>query len=163
MQGTFQDFAPDWCPVLTAAEIETLTQARHILRRLATQARVITSWDQLTDYLTVALSPHRVESLRAIYLDRRNRLIADEEVARGSISHCPVYPREIVKRALILDASAVIIAHNHPSGDPTPSQADGTMSREIKDALATVDITLHDSVVCGGGDTASLRALGELD
>jgi DNA repair protein RadC len=100
--------------------------------------------------------------LRVLYLDRKNRLISDEEAGRGTVDHVPVYPREIVRRALELGASAVILIHNHPSGDHTPSPADATMCQEVQRALGVMSIALHDSLVIGMNGFSSLRSLGKL-
>ena len=97
-----------------------------------------------------------------LFLDKKNRLIADEFQARGTVDHAPVYPREIVKRALSLDASALILVHNHPSGDPTPSTADIEMTRHIVEAAKPFDLVIHDHVVVGREHTASFKALGLL-
>ena len=106
----------------------------------------------------MARSPH--EEFRVLFLDRKNNLIADEVQSTGTVDHAPVYPREIVKRALELGASALILAHNHPSGDPTPSRADIDMTREIVAAAAALRIKIHDHIVVGRGGTASFKALG---
>lgn len=102
------------------------------------------------------------EHFRVLYLDRKNVLIADEELAEGTVDHVPVYPREVVKRALALNASALILAHNHPSGDPTPSQADITMTMAIRDAATTLGIVLHDHLIIGKGAEVSFRSEGLL-
>ena len=102
------------------------------------------------------------EEFRILFLDRKNQLIADEVQQRGTVDHTPVYPREVVKRALELSATAVILAHNHPSGDPTPSRADITMTRQIVDIGAPLGIKVHDHVIVGKHGHASLRALGHI-
>jgi DNA repair protein RadC len=101
-----------------------------------------------------------VEEFHLLFLDRKNVLIADERQQRGTIDHTPVYPREVVKRALELGASALIMVHNHPSGDPTPSRADIEMTREVQKAAATLGVTLHDHVILGRGRHTSLKSLG---
>jgi DNA repair protein RadC len=103
-----------------------------------------------------------IETFRLLFLDRKNVLIADEEQMRGTIDAVSVHPREVVRRALDLGASAVIMVHNHPSGDPAPSQADITMTRKGRDALAAVDIRLHDHLIVGKDSDASLGQLGLL-
>ena len=103
------------------------------------------------------------EAFRVLFLDRKNRLIADEQQGAGTVDHTPVYPREVVRRALELEASSIILVHNHPSGDPTPSRADISMTREVEQAAAALGITVHDHLVIGGQDQASFRALGLLD
>ncbi|MDZ4135018.1 MAG: DNA repair protein RadC, partial [Paracoccaceae bacterium] len=102
------------------------------------------------------------EQFRILFLDRKNVLIADEEQAKGTVDHVPVYPREVVKRALEVNASALILVHNHPSGDPTPSEADIAMTAQINDAAAVLGITLHDHLIIGREREVSFRALGYL-
>jgi DNA repair protein RadC len=123
---------------------------------------VIGAWAQLLDYCHSALAREPIEQFRVLFLDRKNVLIADERQNRGTVDHTPVYPREIVKRALELNASALIVVHNHPSGDPTPSQADIAMTREIQRAAAAIGITLHDHLVIGRAGHASFKSLGLL-
>jgi DNA repair protein RadC len=120
----------------------------------------LSSWAALVDYCTAAMarSPH--EEFRILFLDRKNVLIADEVQARGTIDHTPVYPREIVKRALELGASAIILVHNHPSGDPTPSRADIDMTREVAAAAKALNIAVHDHLVVGRSGHASFKSLG---
>ena len=119
---------------------------------------IIGSWTSLTNYLKVSLRHKTTEHLVVLYLDRKNRLIRDEVQQQGTVDHTPLYPREIVKRALELAASAIILAHNHPSGDPTPSKADIDMTRQVVRALESVDITLHDHVIVGRNGYLSFRA-----
>jgi DNA repair protein RadC len=120
------------------------------------------NWDRLMDYLTAALSRERVEQFRVLFLDTRNLLLADEAQARGTVNHTPVYPREVVKRALELQATALILVHNHPSGDPTPSRDDIEMTREVKQAAAALSIVLHDHIIVGNGTWLSFRKEGLL-
>jgi DNA repair protein RadC len=106
---------------------------------------------------------HRdTEQFRVLYLDTKNTLIADESQAQGTIDHVPVYPREVVKRALDLNAAAIILVHNHPSGDPTPSQADIDMTNQIADAANALQITLHDHLIIGKSQEFSFKAQGFL-
>ena len=135
---------------------------RSVLREPFRERIEIGSFTALTDYLGLSLKHERVEVLRVLYLDRKNGLISDEEAGRGTVDHVPLYPREIVKRALELGASAVILIHNHPSGDPTPSAADATMCQEVQRALGVMNIALHDSLVLGRNGFASLRNLRKL-
>jgi DNA repair protein RadC len=121
---------------------------------------VLSSWKQLVDYCTAAVGYAEVEEFHLLFLDRKNALIADERQQRGTIDHTPVYPREVVKRALELGASAIIMVHNHPSGDPTPSKADIEMTREVQKAAATLGVALHDHVILGRGRHTSLKSLG---
>ena len=103
-----------------------------------------------------------VERFHVLYLDRRNRVISDEQLSIGTVDHVPVYPREIIKRALMLNASALIVVHNHPSGDPTPSEADITMTKEIQKGCKYLGLTLHDHIIVGRGQELSLRGLGKM-
>jgi DNA repair protein RadC len=123
---------------------------------------VLNNWDRLMDYLTTVLSREKVEQFRILFLDPRNRLIADEAQARGTVNHTPVYPREVVRRALELHATALILVHNHPSGDPTPSRADIEMTEEVRDAVSVLGVTLHDHVIVGNGRWLSFRQEGLL-
>ena len=116
----------------------------------------------LFDYLTVAMARERVEHFRILFLDTKNRLIADEVQGRGTINHSPVYPREVARRALELHAAAVILAHNHPSGDPTPSEPDLDMTMRLQRLLRELDIALHDHIIVGNGRWTSLRNEGFL-
>lgn len=125
----------------------------------------IGSWKQLLDYCHAAMArePREPrEHLCVLFLDRKNVLIADEVQASGTIDHTPVYPREVMKRALELGASALILVHNHPSGDPTPSKGDIDMTHEIQDAAERLGITLHDHVIIGRKGHASFKNLGLL-
>ncbi len=123
---------------------------------------VLNNWDRLMDYLTTMLAREKVEQFRILFLDPRNRLIADEAQARGTVNHTPVYPREVAKRALELHATALILVHNHPSGDPTPSRGDIEMTAEIREAVGVLGITLHDHVIVGNGAWTSFRREGLL-
>jgi DNA repair protein RadC len=122
----------------------------------------LSSWTALIDYCMATMARAPSEEFRVLYLDRKNVLIADEIQARGTVDHAPVYPREIVKRALEHGASALILVHNHPSGDPTPSKADILMTREIADAAKALKIAIHDHLVIGRGGHASFKSLGLL-
>jgi DNA repair protein RadC len=122
--------------------------------------QVLSSWSAVLDYCRVAMAYAEKELFRILFLDKRNGLIADEVQQTGTVDHTPVYPREVVKRALELAASAVILVHNHPSGDPTPSQADIRMTREIADVAKPLGILVHDHVIVGRQGHASLRGLG---
>jgi DNA repair protein RadC len=138
--------------------IEAATQritAAAIIRR-----PVMDAWTKVIDYLRANMAFAEKEQLRIIFLDKRNHLIADEIMQQGTVDHCPVYPREVCKRALELSATAVLLVHNHPSGDPTPSQADISMTKEIGDAAKIFGIALHDHIVIGREGHASLKAMG---
>ncbi len=136
--------------------------AQRMMRARVMNRPVLSSWDALVDYCHAAMAHRETEQFRVLYLDRKNVLIADEEQARGTVDHVPVYPREVVKRALELNASALILVHNHPSGDPTPSQSDITMTGQVQDAAAVLGITLHDHLIVGKGREISFRAEGYL-
>lgn len=133
--------------------------ALRTLRAELGERPVISSWQKLIEYCAAAIGFGAVEEFRLLFLDRKNGLIADEPQQRGTVDHTPVYPREVAKRALELGASAVIMVHNHPSGDPTPSKADIDMTREVQKALAALDIALHDHLIVARGQHASLRSL----
>ncbi len=122
----------------------------------------LSSWTALLDYCTAAMARARNEEFRVLFLDRKNILIADEVQAKGTVDHTPVYPREIVKRALEHGASAIILVHNHPSGDPTPSHADIEMTREIAAAAKALHIAVHDHLVIGRAGHVSFKSLGLL-
>ncbi len=121
---------------------------------------VISNWAALLNYVKLALRHETAEQARVLFLDRKNQLIADEVMGRGTVDHAPIYPREIARRALELAASAVILVHNHPSGDPTPSRADIDMTREIETALSALGVRLHDHLVVGAAETVSMKAKG---
>jgi DNA repair protein RadC len=123
---------------------------------------VLNVWDRLIEYLTAALARERVEHFRVLFLDSRNRLIADEAQARGTVNHTPVYPREVVKRALELQATALILVHNHPSGDPMPSAEDVAMTQQVKAAAEALSVVLHDHLVISNGRWVSFRREGLL-
>lgn len=122
----------------------------------------LSSWTALIDYCAAAMARSPKEEFRILFLDRKNVLVADEVQSSGTIDHTPVYPREIVKRALELGASAVILVHNHPSGDPTPSRADIEMTRDVAAAAKALRIAVHDHVIVGRNGHASFKALGLL-
>jgi len=153
-------------PGMGEASVATLKAVREAgLRLIRAEVRerpVISSWQRLLDYCTATAGFAEVEEFHVLFLDRKNALIADERQQRGTIDHTPVYPREVVKRALELGASAIIMVHNHPSGDPTPSRADIEMTREVQKAAAALGLALHDHVVLGRGRHASFRTLGLL-
>ena len=136
--------------------------AQRLMRAKVMNRPVLTSWDALVDYCHTAMSHRETEQFRILFLDRKNVLIADEEQAKGTVDHVPVYPREVVKRALELNASALILVHNHPSGDPTPSDADISMTAQIQDAAQVLGITLHDHLIIGKSRELSFRAQGYL-
>jgi DNA repair protein RadC len=123
---------------------------------------LLNNWDRLIAYLNAAIAREPVEHVHVLFLDTRNRLIADEAQGRGTVNHTPVYPREVVKRALELQATALILAHNHPSGDPTPSEADRLVTSEIVAAARVFGIVVHDHIILGHGRHTSFRRAGLL-
>ncbi len=134
--------------------------ALRMARAEVMDAPVLNKWDLLMDYLTLVMAREKAAQFRVLILDTRNRLLADEAQARGTVNHTPVYPREVVKRALELHATALILVHNHPSGDPTPSRADIQMTQEIKEAGRVLSIALHDHLIIGNGEVFSFRREG---
>lgn len=144
-------------------ELKIVEAAAHRLARAKVMNKcVLSSWQALMDYCKTAMAHGDTEQFRILFLDRKNVLIADEQQARGTVDHVPVYPREVVKRGLELNASAMILVHNHPSGDPTPSEADIAMTRQIEEAARAVGITVHDHVIVGKERDTSFRSLGLL-
>ncbi|MEQ8899791.1 MAG: DNA repair protein RadC [Roseovarius sp.] len=144
-------------------ELKVVEAAAHRLAQARVMNRaVISSWDALLSYCRASMAHRETEQFRVFYLDRKNVLIADEEQARGTVDHVPVYPREVVRRALHHNASALILVHNHPSGDPTPSAADIDMTAQVARAAEVLGITLHDHVVIGRAGEVSFRADGYL-
>ena len=136
--------------------------AQRMMRARVLQKPVLSSWDALLDYCHTAMAHRETEQFRVLFLDRKNHLIADEEQARGTVDHVPVYPREVVRRALDFNASALILVHNHPSGDPEPSEADIAMTKEVQKACGVLGVTLHDHIIVGAGREVSLRGRGDL-
>ncbi len=124
---------------------------------------VLSSWSDVIGYCRTTMAHRDTEQFRILFLDRKNTVIADEEQAQGTVDHVPVYPREVARRALELSASALILVHNHPSGDPTPSSEDIEMTRRIVTACGALDIVIHDHMIVGRDDEVSFRDLGLLD
>ncbi len=144
-------------------ELKIVEAAAHRLAQTQVMQReVISSWDALVAYCRTTMAHRDTEQFRVLFLDRKNTVIADEAQAQGTVDHVPVYPREIVKRALELQASALILVHNHPSGDPTPSPEDRDMTRKIHEASDALGIRLHDHLVVGRQGEVSFRAEGWL-
>lgn len=141
---------------LAEAMAQRLTRARVLNRP------VLSSWDALLDYCHTAMAHRETEHFRVLFLDRKNALIADEEQGRGTVDHVPVYPREVMRRALELNASALILVHNHPSGDPSPSTADIAMTEQIARAAQALQIALHDHLIIGKERETSFRMQGLL-
>lgn len=134
--------------------------AKRLLREEAIGRNAISSWQALLEYCRANLSYEPTEQFRVLYLDQKNRLIADELQQKGTVDHTPVYPREVMKRALELSASAVILVHNHPSGDPSPSEADIAMTKEVAEAGKKLGIAVHDHVIIARSGHASFKSLG---
>jgi DNA repair protein RadC len=120
---------------------------------------VLSSWSSVLDYCRTEMAFADKEQFRILFLDKRNQLIADEVQQTGTVDHTPVYPREVVKRALELSATAIILVHNHPSGDPTPSRADIQMTQSLQEIAKPLGIAVHDHIIVGKDGHASLRGL----
>jgi DNA repair protein RadC len=135
------------------------TVAQRMLKSELRGKQVLASWSSVIDYCHTAMAHESREQFRLLFLDKRNALIADEVQGLGTVDHTPVYPREVVKRALELSATALILVHNHPSGDPTPSRADIDMTKMIIDTAKPLGITVHDHIIIGKDGHASLRGL----
>ena len=136
--------------------------AHRMARSRVMRQHVLSGWDALLDYCHTTMAHRETEQFRVIYLDRKNVVIGDEEQGKGTVDHVPVYPREVAKRALELNASALILVHNHPSGDPTPSQADIDMTQQIFAACSALGLTLHDHLIIGKSRELSFRSEGYL-
>lgn len=161
-----------------AAPIERLTEVKGVSEKIALDLKilraastklgqesvlgrpVLSSWSALLDYCRAAMQFEPTEHFRVLFLDRKNRLIADEILGQGTVDRAPVYPREILKRALALESTAIILAHNHPSGDPTPSQSDIDMTKKIVQACKPISVTVHDHLIIGRDNIASFKTLG---
>jgi DNA repair protein RadC len=144
--------------VVTELKIVQAAAVR-LTRSEAKKRPVLSSWSSVLDYCRTAMAFAEKEQFRLLFLDKRNQLIADELQQTGTVDHTPVYPREVVKRALELSATALILVHNHPSGDPTPSQADIQMTRAIIDVAKPLGIAVHDHIIVGKEGHASLKGL----
>ena len=153
-------------PAMGEASIAALKATEQAARRLAREEvidrPVLSSWDKVLAYCRTAVGREPVERFHLLFLDRKNRLIADEVQQRGTVDHTPVYPREVVKRALELGASALILVHNHPSGDTTPSRADIAMTEEIVEAGGKLGLAVHDHIVISRSGHTSFRSSGLL-
>lgn len=136
--------------------------AQRLARSKVLNKHIISSWDALIDYCHTTMAHRETEQFRVLFLDRKNVLIADEAQAKGTVDHVPVYPREVAKRALELNASALILVHNHPSGDPTPSQTDIDMTGQMEMACAALGLTLHDHLIVGKSRELSFKSEGYL-
>ena len=134
--------------------------ATRLAREEVLNQPVLSSWDKLIDYLRIGMGQKKAEQFRILFLDTKNKLIADELHQDGTVNHTPVYPREVVKRALELSAVAIIMVHNHPSGDPAPSRADIDMTQQMRDVGAPIGVTLHDHIIISRSDYSSFKAVG---
>lgn len=144
-------------------ELKIVEAAAHKLAQARVMDRpAISGWTALVQYCRTAMAHRETEQFRVLFLDRKNVLIADEAQAEGTVDHVPVYPREVMKRALELNASALILVHNHPSGDPSPSDNDIAMTKQVDAAAQVLSITLHDHLVIGAGQEFSFRSEGYL-
>ncbi len=144
----------------TAADLHLVfTAAKRFTRGQLKERAILSSWTAVLDYCRAAMAFSEKEQFRVLFLDKRNALIVDEVQQTGTVDHTPVYPREIVKRALELSATAIILVHNHPSGDPTPSRADIQMTKQIVDISAPLGVTVHDHIIVGREGHASFRGL----
>ncbi|MEM6383837.1 MAG: DNA repair protein RadC [Pseudomonadota bacterium] len=148
----------------TATDLHLVSAAAAAMHRDDIAHRdVLSSWSAVIDYCRSEMAHQSVEQFRILFLDKKNQLLRDEVQQSGTVDHTPVYPREVVKRSLELGASAIILVHNHPSGDPTPSNADITMTREIMAAAEPLGVNVHDHLIVGTQGHVSLRALGFMD
>jgi DNA repair protein RadC len=144
----------------TASDLAIIAAAGQRLARGEVRKKpVLSSWSSVLDYCRAAMAFAEREQFRILFLDKKNALIADEVQQVGTVDHTPVYPREIVRRALELSSTAIILVHNHPSGDPTPSQADIRMTREIVDVAKAMGITVHDHIIVGREGHASFKGM----
>jgi DNA repair protein RadC len=142
------------------AELKIVHAAANRLARGEMKRRpVLSSWSSVLDYCRAAMAFAEREQFRVLFLDKRNQLIADELQATGTVDHAPVYPREVVKRALELSATALVLVHNHPSGDPTPSRADIQMTKQIVEVARPLGIEVHDHIIVGKEGHSSLKGL----
>ena len=142
------------------AELKIVQAAANRLVKGEVKRRpVLSSWSAVLDYCRATMAFAEKEQLRVLFLDKRNQLIADEVQQTGTVDHTPVYPREVVKRALELSATAIVLVHNHPSGDPTPSRADIQMTQQIQEIAKPLGISLHDHIIVGKEGHASLKGL----
>ncbi|WP_417693792.1 RadC family protein [Roseibium sp.] len=137
----------------------TQVAAQRLIIREVDEREPLSSWSKVMDYIHIAMAHETVEEFRILFLDKRNGLIADEVQQKGTIDHTPVYPREVIRRALELSASAMILVHNHPSGDPTPSRADIQMTRQIAEIAKPLGVEVHDHIIVGRQGQVSFKGL----
>jgi DNA repair protein RadC len=161
-----------------SADLERLMEVKGVGEAVATELKIVhaaamrlmkgqvinrpalSSWNAIIEYIRAAMVFDDIERFRVLFLDKKNQLIADEVHQEGTVDHTPAYPREVVKRTLELGASAIVLVHNHPSGDPTPSMADIEMTKKIVDAGARLGVTVHDHIIVGRKGHVSLRQIG---
>jgi DNA repair protein RadC len=144
----------------TITELKLIAAAAsRIAKGQLKQRTMLSSWNDVIDYCRTSMAFADKEQFRILFLDKRNQLIADEVQQVGTVDHTPVYPREVIKRALELSATAILLVHNHPSGDPTPSQADIQMTRAIVDIAGPLGISVHDHIIVGKNGHASMKGL----
>ncbi len=136
-----------------------LAAAQHFAKDKIPKKTILGSWTSLLDYCKTQMAYETREQFRILFLDKKNNLIADEVQQIGTVDHTPVYPREVIKRSLELSATALILVHNHPSGDPSPSSADVRMTKEIENVAKPLGITVHDHIIISRSGHSSLRAL----
>ena len=166
LAGVFGASVAELCTVrgvgeAAALDLQSVQEAAlRIARAPVARRTVISSWSALIAYVRVALAHEAREQFRVLFLDRKNQLIADEVMGQGTVDHAPVYPREVMRRALELSASSIILVHNHPSGDPTPSGADVQMTKQVIEAGKALNVSVHDHLVVGRDGVASLKGLG---
>jgi DNA repair protein RadC len=146
-------------PTIAALKIAEATALRLLEARLEGQP-VLSSWDALSDYLTAAMAHRRTEEVRILFLNAKNMLLANEALWQGSVDEASVHVREVIARAIALGATALIIVHNHPSGDPTPSSQDIRLTRDLVEAGRHMKVTVHDHVIVGANGRTSMRAMG---
>jgi DNA repair protein RadC len=150
----------DYVGDAVVAELKIVDAAALLLAKQSMKKRLeLGSFAQVLDYCRGAMAFRETEEFRVLFLDKKNRLIGDEVMGRGTVDHAPVYPREVIRRALALNACAVILVHNHPSGDPTPSTADVTMTETIAALAKPLGVKLHDHLIVGRNGHASMRAM----
>lgn len=147
----------------TVALLKASQASANLLSKTQVSSKpVLSNWSAVQAYLQTAMAGLSREQFRLLFLDRQNRLLADEIMSDGTVDHTPVYPREVVRRALANNATALILVHNHPSGDASPSKADITMTHNLREACAKIDIQIHDHIIVGKMGQASFRDLGLL-
>jgi DNA repair protein RadC len=146
-------------PTIAALKIAEATASRLLEARIEGQP-ILSSWDALGDYLHATMAHRRTEEVRILFLNAKNMLLANEALWQGSVDEASVHVREVIARAIALGATALIIVHNHPSGDPTPSSQDIRLTRDLVEAGRHMKVTVHDHVIVGAQRRTSMRAMG---